>query len=312
MQLLGLFDSAFYHAVAIYWLCLGILVSIRLTGFPDLTVDGSFTIGAALFAILSSHGVPTPIALLSSAIAGAFAGMLTGTINMYLGVGKIIASVIVMLFLILITPYLSGGITVSLLNTENFFATVRDWDQRISQTLIPGSSFSLHFCFIGIVSAAAITMSFLLKRFFTKTRSGLSLRYCGSAQNPTLVTTKTLKLRTLLGLCLGNSMVAIAGALQAERSAGFNQNMGLGMLLVGLSILLLGESVMKAFRRRDHLTMGEYLLAGSVGTLVYCLGVQAILYSRLAFVDIRLSTTILLLFLLVFAARKHPNHKQLF
>src|SRR5690349_11562580 len=109
-------DSAVFNSTGLLFVVLGVVISIRMAGFPDLTVDGSFTIGAALYSVALVSGSGTPLALSIAALGGAFGGLLTWAINDRLGVGKVVSGVLSMIILVLSAPYVSGGSTKSLLN----------------------------------------------------------------------------------------------------------------------------------------------------------------------------------------------------
>src|SRR5690348_5756010 len=104
-------DSSIFNSTGLLFVVLGVVTSIRMSGFPDLTIDGSFTIGAALYSVLLVEGGTTPLALLVAAFGGALGGLLTWTINDQLGVGKVVSGVLSMIILVLSAPYISGGST---------------------------------------------------------------------------------------------------------------------------------------------------------------------------------------------------------
>src|SRR5262245_51467571 len=108
-SLVILTDAAVYNAGGLLWVVLGTYLLIRASGFPDLTIDGSFTIGAALFtaSLLAGHG--TGVAVLAALLGGAIAGLSTWTVNQWLGVGQIASSIIVMIIFVLAAPYLVGS-----------------------------------------------------------------------------------------------------------------------------------------------------------------------------------------------------------
>jgi putative ABC transport system permease protein len=287
------------------------LISIRFTGFPDLTVDGSFTLGAALYAVGIKSGYPVALSILIAFVSGCLAGSMTASINKFLKIGKIISSVLVMLFLITVVPYLTGGATVGLLNEKHWLHNLQTWDVAFSRNLLPGLSSSLHVGFIAsfLVLCLAIT---LLIRYFFATRIGVQIRYFGSSVSSNLLSRNQKTLMLFVGLSLGNGLVGFGGAIEAERNGGFSQNMGLGTILIGLAILVLGESIVKTKVRRDNLHVREYLIAVSSGVLVYSFGLQVLLWSGLTFLDVRLTTTVFLLIMLAIAARRHPNSGRLF
>jgi putative ABC transport system permease protein len=310
-SLIGILDATAYNSLGFFLLGLGILVSIRFAGYPDLTVDGSFTLGAALYAVCVKAQLPFVIAFIFAFLGGGFAGALTATINSRLKIGKIISSVLVMLALVTSVPYITGGTTVGLLTEQNFLGRIQAWDILLTRRTLPAASFSLHIGFICFTVALCSIIALLAGKFFL-TRIGVQIRYLGSSVSSGLLSTRSKKYMLLMGLALGNALVASGGAIEAERNGGFSQNMGFGVILIGLAILILGESLVKMRVRRDNLHVGEYVVALIAGVLVYSFGIQLLLRIGLTFVDVRLTTTALLLVLLAWASRKHPNSARLF
>jgi len=304
-------DAVLFNSTGLLFVVLGVLILIRMAGFPDLTVDGSFTIGAALYSVCLVGGCNTPLALLAGWLGGAAGGFLTWTINDRLGVGKVVSGVLSMILLVLTAPYVSGGSTKSLLNVTSFHSRIDALDARVSQMLIASAPYQAHIVFstfwlilFGLAGAAAFAA--------LRTRTGLRLRYIGSAASPTLVPRQEQRRLLLVALMIGNGTVAVGGAIEAQRRGGFTNNMGTGMLLVALAVLILGEALVKSFRKREYLRMSEYAVAVVVGCLVYSAGIQGLLALRLAFVDLRLLTAAFLLVLLGVAGRAHSSSTRLF
>lgn len=306
-----LFDGALHNSTGFIFVVLGILISIRFTGFPDLTVDGSFTFGAALYAVGIQFHQPIVLCLAGAWIGGALGGVMTASVNRVCGIGQIISSVLVMLFLITIVPYITGGSTVGLLEKHHWLAGVQNWDLRLTRWIWPEANFSLHPGFIAVAILVA-TAAVLGTLWFFRTRLGVQVRYLGSATAPSLLSASRQNALVYLGLAIGNGMIGLGGAIEAERKGGFSQNMGLGVILIGLACLVLGESVIKTFVRRDHLHVNEYMFSVVLGVFGYSLVLQFLLFVGLTFLDVRLTTTLFLLFLLAIAARRHPSTGRLF
>lgn len=304
-------DSVLFNSTGLLFVVLGVFVLIRMAGFPDLTVDGSFTIGAALYSVSLIAGWGTPLSLLIAAAGGAAGGFLTWTINDRLGVGKVVSGVLSMIILILAAPYVAGGSTKSLLNVVSIHSRMDALDAKLSERIIGAAPYQLHLAFssiwlllFGIVACSAF--------FVLRTRPGLRLRYLGSAAAPALVRAPERQRLLLLALMAGNALVAIGGAIEAQRRGGFTNNMGTGMLLVALAVLILGESMMKSWRKREYLRSSEFAGAIVTGSLIYSGGIQGLLLLQVAFVDIRLLTAIFLLVLLGLAGRVHSSSTRLF
>jgi putative ABC transport system permease protein len=304
-------DAAAFNMTGLLFVVLGAYVLVRVTGFPDLTVDGSFTIGAALYAAVLAGGLGTFAALTVAGGAGAASGLMTWFINCKLGVGKVISGVLSMIILILSAPYISGGSTISLLSLPTIHAAVDRIDSGISANVIGLRSYQLHILFslvwlAGYAAVASATFWTLSLRF------GLRLRYFGSARNQVLLTQRQKSFLLATGLGTGNALVAIGGAVEAQRRGGFTVNMGTGTILVALVVLVLGESIIKSFRKREYLFLPEYAVAIFIGSVVYSFGIQALLALQIAVVDLRLMTAIFLLVLLAYAGHFHSNTSRLF
>lgn len=304
-------DAVFYNATGLLFVVLGVYLLIRVTGFPDLTVDGSFTMGAALYAASLVAGWSTPAAVIIAAIGGAVGGLLTWLINSQLGVGKVVSSVLSMIILTLSAPYISGGTTISLLRLETFHAAIDRADAKLSPLLIGNQPYQTHFIFSGFwLALFSMVLAGII--IFLSKRLGLQLRYFGSAENSVLVTTARKFWLPALGLTLGNLLVAVGGAIEAQRRGGFTVNMGTGMILVAIAILILGEALAKSFLKREYLSLYEHAFSVIVGTIIYCAGIQILLALQIPVVDLRLLTALFLLVLLGIAGYFHSSTTRLF
>lgn len=310
-NLLAATDSVIFNCTGLLFVVAGVFILIRAAGFPDLTVDGSFTIGAALYSVCLAEGRGTLLALFMAFVGGMVGGLLTWTINERLGVGKVISGVLSMIILILSCPYVSGGSTKSLLKVASLHSMIDKLDVMLTQLVIGNPPYQLHIVFSAVwIVFFAITGGIAL--LILKTRLGLRLRYLGSAASPTLLPKIEQRRLMLLALISGNAIIAIGGAIEAQRRGGYTNNMGTGMLLVALAVLVLGEALIKSFRKREYLKLSEYAIAVVLGCLVYSTGIQALLALRIDFVDLRLLTALFLLVLLSIAGRAHSSSTRLF
>lgn len=311
VNLFILLDSTIYNTTGLLFVVLGVFVLIRAAGFPDLTIDGSFTIGAAVFSICLFAGYGILPALTASTISGALGGAFTWSINSWLGVGKVVSGILSMIVLILSAPYISGGSTKSLLNVESIFSYLDTFDANLTVSLIGDKSYQLHLGFSAIVLALFCIIGTLIF-LFLRSRLGLRLRYVGSAISPTLIAKTERKKILLIALMLGNALIAFGGSIEAQRRGGFTNNMGIGIVLVALAVLVLGEAILKTFLKREYLRLKEHAMAIVLGCFLYSAGIQILLTLELAFVDLRLLTAIFLLLLLGIAGRVHSSSTKLF
>src|SRR5688572_10390702 len=123
-------DQALYHSLGLLFVVSGILVTIRFVGFPDLTVDGSFTVGAACFAACIKSGYSLPFCLLATTCAGGIAGLATALLNQSLRIGKILSSILVMVSLLTIAPYLSQGGSLGILSETHWLNQLQQADRN--------------------------------------------------------------------------------------------------------------------------------------------------------------------------------------
>jgi len=310
-NLLIVTDSVIFNCTGLLFVVLGVFTLIRAAGFPDLTVDGSFTIGAALYSVCLAGGRGTLLALFMALVGGTVGGLLTWMINDRLGVGKVVSGVLSMIILLLSAPYVSGGSTKSLLNVVSLQSMIDELDVTVTQSVIGNQPYQLHVVFSSVwLMFFAITGGMAL--LILRTRLGLRLRYLGSAASPTLLPKTEQRRLMLLALMSGNAIIAVGGAIEAQRRGGYTNNMGTGMLLVALAVLVLGEALIKSFRKREYLKLSEYAIAVVLGCLVYSAGIQALLALRIDFVDLRLLTALFLLLLLGIAGRAHSSSTKLF
>lgn len=304
-------DAALYNATGLLFVVLGVFILIRAAGFPDLTVDGSFTAGAVLYSVVLVEGHSTVMAISMAMLGGAFAGTLTWTINSVFGVGMVVSGVLSMIIFLLSAPYISGGSTKSLLNVVSISSWIAQKDAALTAALFGPNFSSGHLIFSSILLAIfAAVLTLIL--FALKSRLGLRLRYVGSAQTPVLVGKPERRILMLLALMGGNALVAAGGAIEAERRGGYTNNMGVGILLVALSVLVLGEALLKSTRKRDYLHLSESVIGILVGTIVYVTGIQLLLLLHIDFVDLRLLTALFLLVLLAVAGKAHSSSTKLF
>lgn len=311
IEIIVFLDSALFNMTGLLFVVLGVFVLIRVANFPDLTVDGSFSIGAAAYALALASNWGTIPAVTVAMTAGALGGLLTWAINTRLGVGKVVSGVLSMIILTLSAPYLSGGTTRSLLNVDGVFRNLDMIDARVSTTLIGDEPYQMHLLFslLWFAVGAIIIWAGIVR---LRSGRGLWIRYVGGAKSPVLVPKSGRAMLLLIALCAGNALVGLGGAIEAHRRGAYTANMGVGILLVAIACMVLGESVLKSFRKREYLHLTEHFSAVLLGCFVYTVGVQCILATGIRFLDLRLLTAIFLLILLGYSGRFHSSSTELF
>ncbi len=206
-------------------LALGLFVSYRILDIPDLTVDSSFTLGAAVSAVFATAG-HSYLGLVMAIAAGWMAGMLTAFLQTKLQIQPILAGILSMTALYSINlRVMSGRANISLLGTDTLFSAA------------PGK-FGKMFAALAIVIAAGI---FLV--LFFRTQVGLCIRATGD--NEEMVRTSSINTDRMkfIGLGLANALVGLSGGLISQYQSFTDLSMGIGMVVVGLASLIIGEVI---------------------------------------------------------------------
>ncbi|MGG4774699.1 ABC transporter permease [Alcaligenaceae bacterium 429] len=215
---------------------LGVLISFRILRFPDLTVDGSFPLGGACAAVLISQGVDPFISTFVAMCAGAFAGMITGWLNVRLKIMDLLASILMMTALYSINLRVMGRPNVPLINDDTVF------------TILQPSGWSDDYIFRPLLLVLIVIIAKLLLDWFFSTQKGLGMRATGS--NPRMARAQGVATggMILLGMAISNALVALAGALFAQSQGGADISMGIGTIVIGLAAVIVGESILPSRR----------------------------------------------------------------
>ena len=218
----------------------GVYITYSVLDFPDLTVDSSFPLGAAVTAILLLQGVNPWVTLLCAAGAGAIAGLCTGLIHVKLKVRDLLAGIITMTALSSINLVLAG----SNVTVERAVDTI--FTSPLTMTLFGGLSLTTRKLILSLVLAVVIKL--LLDLYF-RTKSGLLLRATGD--NGTLVTTLAQNKGNMkiLGVVIANALVALCGAVVCQEQRSYSAVMGIGQVVFGLATVIIGISLIRFFTR---------------------------------------------------------------
>lgn len=276
------------------FVALGVYLSFRVLQFPDLTVDGSFPLGAAVSATLIVGGWNPYLATAAAMVAGAGAGLVTAWLNVKLKILHLLASILTMIALYSVNLRIMGRPNVALLNEPTVFAPLDALDvpQYVSLPIV--------------LAVVAIMAKLLLDRFLTS-ETGLAMRATGV--NPRMARAQGVRTdgQILLGIALSNSLVALAGSLFAQSQGAADVTLGVGTIVVGLAAVIGGEAIISP-RSVFLATLG--CLAGSV---VYRLAVAFALnadFIGLQAQDLNLITAVLVALAMVLPGMKTPFRKR--
>jgi putative tryptophan/tyrosine transport system permease protein len=267
---------------------LGVFITFRVLAFPDLTIDGSFPLGAAVSAILLTWGYDPWISLLVAALAGALAGAATALLNSRLKINGLLAGILVSIGLWTVNlRVMQDKANLPLLTVDTVLTPVRAYisDPNLRAVAV-----------FGVVSVLLVLALYWLLH----TDLGLALRATGENEKMVRAQGIDADLMRMAGLALSNGLVGLSGGLVAQYQGFADVGMGLGMIVAGLAAVIIGETLV---RPRG---VGTALVAVAAGSVLYRAVIAAALFIGLGPTDMRLVTS-----LIVIAALAVPRLRAL-
>lgn len=286
---------------------LGVYITYSILDFPDLGVDGTFPLGAAVTAVLLTKGVSPWLTLPIAMGVGALAGLFTGFIHVRLKVRDLLAGIITMTALFSINLQIAGSNLTIERATDTIFSS------RAVMAAFGGMTLTGRKILVSLLLVIAVKL--LMDAYF-RTKSGLLLRAVGD--NASLVTTlaKDRGRMKILGLAISNALVALAGCIVCHESRSFSATMGTGQLVYGLAAVIIGISLVRAYTgglerfsacRRGLLRVLSHpagTTAVIVGSILYKTCIQAAMSMGVPANMMKLVTALLFLLVLVLSGRK--------
>lgn len=264
-------------------MALGVLITFRLLDVADLTVDGSFTLGAAVTVMLIIAGWPAWLAMLVAVIAGVIAGLCTGLLHVKLGIPVILAGILTQFSLYSINLRIMGMAANKALSVDKYNLILSS--RNITSAILTS-----------LVIAFVLVCVFY---WYFGTEQGSALRATGS--NPAMSRALGIDIGAMkvLGLAISNGVVALSGGLMSQYQGFADINMGRGAIVIGLAAVIIGEVLGKAILGR-HLNFFGTMSFVVIGGVVYYLVVVLVLWLRLNSNDLKLITAVIVaLFLAV-------------
>lgn len=273
---LNILQGTIEQGLAFSLLALGVYLPFRILDFPDLTVEGSFPLGASVTAVLIINGVNPFLATLLAFFAGMLAGMLTGIINTKLKITGLLAGILTMTSLYSINLRIMGRSNIPLLRETTILTVIKSWG-------LPERYVSLI-----VFTLLVLVVKFLLD-YFLATEIGMALRATGDS--PIMIqslggNTDHLK---ILGLGLANGLVAFSGALTCQYQGFTDVGMGIGMIVIGLASVIIGEVVIRT-SKIIFATLGVV-----IGSIIYRLAIAIALQLGFAPTDLKIVTALLVI-----------------
>ncbi|AMR33370.1 ABC transporter permease [Mucilaginibacter sp. PAMC 26640] len=224
----------FYLTALIQGLCyagiaFGIYISMKIFNIPDITTDGSYTLGGAVTGIMLTQHQPGYVVLLAVIVAGALAGALTGIIHTKLKINALLAGILVMTALYSVNLTILGRSNLPLLNVNTLYSAVIFITDPNHNSLI-----------VLLVFVALLT---LLIGYVLKTDFGMAMRATGNSE-PMIralgVNTDRMK---ITGLAIANALTALSGYLISQQQGFADINMGIGSVIIGLGSVIIAETI---------------------------------------------------------------------
>ncbi len=265
-------------------LALGVFITFRILDVADLTVEGSFPMGAAISAVLITMGVNPWLTVVIAGIGGMIAGAVTGWIHTKLKIPALLAGILTMIALYSVNLHIMGKANISLLRMDTVYSAIHSM----------GISNAVALTIIGVVVTVVVGL-FLF--WFFGTELGTSIRATGV--NPQMIRAQGVNTDSMivLGLLLSNGFVAVSGALIAQSQGFADIGMGVGTIVIGLASVIIGEVLFASFsivrKLFGNSSFVLSLVAVVFGSIIYRIVIATVLYLGMPPNDLKLFTAIL-------------------
>lgn len=246
---------------------MGVYITYKILDFPDLSVDGTFPLGASISAAMLVRGINPWVAILVATLGGACAGAITGFLHVKLKISNLMSGILVMMGLYSINLRIMGKSNIPLFNTNHIFK-----NPAINS--------------IFIILAIVILVKVVLD-LFLKTKTGFLLVAVGDNEQVVSSLGVNKNIVKVLGLSISNALVALSGALTAQNQGFSDITMGTGIVVMGLAAVIIGTSIF------GKLSMIKVTTLSVFGAIIYKLVVAIALWMKLNPNDLKILTAIL-------------------
>ncbi|NLI93947.1 MAG: ABC transporter permease [Peptococcaceae bacterium] len=276
LVVLGTMEQGLMYAIMV----LGVYLTFRILDYADLSVDGSFTLGAATAASLITAGYNPWFATLAAFVVGSLAGVFTGILHTKFKITPLLSGILTMTALYSINLRVMGKANISLLRTRTIFSDF---------TSIP------LFEKYGVLILSLITVAIIgiLTYIFLETEFGLALRATGDNELMIRSLGVNTDIMKITGLALSNGLVAFSGSYVAQNQLFADISMGIGMIIIGLASVIIGEVLI------GTTSIGRTVFAVLCGGVIYRYIIAFVLQLGLVATDLKLVTALIVIFALV-------------
>lgn len=261
---------------------LGVYISFRILNFPDMTVDGTFPLGAAISAKLLTMGINPYLSLVVALLAGALAGAITGIIHVKLKVKDLLAGILIMTALYSVNLRIMGKSNIPLFEEDNIFNT----DYSIMITIV-----------------VLILISKILLDYLLKTKFGFALKALGDNENLVISLGLNEEKYKIYGLMIANAFVAFSGAILAQYQGFADVGMGTGTIVIGLASIIIGDTLFGKSRKIAGTTIVI------IGSIIYRGVIALTLSMGMDASDLKLITSVIVILILWIQRQKDKRRK---
>lgn len=261
---IGVLEQGFLFSIMTF----GVYITYKILDFPDLSVDGTFPLGAAVTAMLLVRGINPIFACLASVFSGMAAGFVTGILHVKLKITNLLSGILVMIGLYSINLRIMGKANTPLFNTKTIFSG------NLPSVLV--------------ILILALVVKVLLDLLF-KTKFGFILKATGDNHNMVTSLGIDTGMVKIIGIMLSNGLVALAGSVMTQYQRFSDVGMGSGIVVMGLASIIMGESLLKALPFRFGTA------SAFIGSLLYKASIAMALKAGLPPTDLKLITSIIVI-----------------
>jgi len=271
-------------------LALGVFISFRIFAFPDITADGSITLGASVAATLLVHGTSPIVSSLAAFGAGMVAGACTGTLHTRFKINSLLAGILVMTALYSVNLHILGKSNVPLLSVKTLATQSEGIGAKllggITSVDLVGWTVSVHDVSVLVAVALAVAVTGALLYWFFRTDLGMAMRATGDNVQMIRALGVNDENMIVFGLAISNGFVALSGALLAQYQGFADVGMGIGMVVWGLASVIIGEALVGTNQ------VGLTIVGAVMGSVLFRLLVAVALRWGLSPNDLKLITAL--------------------
>ena len=261
-------------------MAVGVYLTYRVLDFPDLTVDGSFTTGAAVAAVGIIAGIPPWLATLLALVSGLLAGVVTGLLHSWAGINPLLAGILTQIALYSINLRIMGRSNLPMLRERTLLSPLFDAGLRASW-----ASVAIFAAFAGVIGAVVY--------WFLGTNYGVAMRAVGDNAEMAAAQGINVGATKIVGVALSNALVALCGAVIAQYQGFADISMGIGLIVAGLASVIVGQAIF------GMTAVWQAIVAAMLGSVIYRGVIQLALSAGLNPNDMKLISAVLVVLALL-------------